>query len=87
MNNMIKYYFCKYFFRLFIVKSEYYIYVSGNFVNTNQPATVTIQSGLRRNVELVALIVKCFQSVVHPNVFFHLPKCLLSIVVNALYKH
>ena len=28
-----------------------------------------------------------FVSLVHPNVFFHLPECLLTIVVNALYKH
>ena len=42
-------------------------------------------------VNLVNLdIIMKFQyyvSLVHPNVFFHLPECLLTIVVNALYKH
>ena len=59
--------------------------LSANFVNTDQNTNRT-QCG-HLTFRIIALELEHFVSSVHLNVFFHLSKCLLTIVVNALYKH
>ena len=70
--------------QLFIVKHEYYIHCLQTLLiltNTNRT-----QCGYL-TFRIIALELEHFVSSVHLNVFFHLSKCLLTIVVNALYKH